>query len=200
MHVRPKLVALGLFLLFLTKTLAQIAKRDLRVRIPNYIGLRIVDGFGTIARGPTVLFDYESHPDAYVAAAQGDGRLAPTAVVDFPDVLVSTPSGAWRVWINASQLTQTRDHPGNGLQLIEIRVERDSVSGLTPDAITNRPDGSILADWSPSSNSPRLVRANQSTSERRGLRLNGVNYVLTVRGDEVPGRYTTVVTYLLTNP
>ncbi len=201
MHLRPMKVALGLLLLSIFQgALAQSATHDVTVRIPNYIGLKIVGESGNIARGASVVFDYESDPDAYVAAIEGDGRLAPTAVADFADVQVAVRGGAWRVWVGALQLTYGGDHVGNGLQLSDIRVERGAVSGLTPEAITFRPGGSILPGWNLSNSWQRIVIDNQSTGGWRSLGFSGLDYVLTVRGDEDPGRYTTVVYYLLTNP
>jgi len=201
MHRRSMQVALGLLLLsLLPSAFARSAAHDVAVRIPNYIGLKIVDAAGNIALGASVVFDYESDPDAYVAAIEGDGRLAPTSVVDFADVQVAVRGGAWRVWVGALQLAYAGEHTGSGLRLSDIRVERGAVSGLTPDAIDFRPGGSILTGWNMSNSWQRIVIDSQSTGGWRSLGFNGLDYVLTVQGDEDPGRYTTVVYYLLTNP
>lgn len=183
-----------------TAAFAQGVPHDIQVRIPNYIGLKIVDEAGDIALGAAVVFDYENAPEAYVAAIEGSGRLSPTNTVDFADVQVAVRGGSWRVFVGAFPLTYAGEHAGAGIQLADIRVERGAVSGLTPTAITHRPGGSMSAGWNMSNSWRRIARDAGSTGGWRSLGFNGLDYILTVQGDEDPGRYTTVVFYLLTNP
>lgn len=191
---------LPLALALAASALAQSATHDVTTRIPNYIGLKIVDAAGNIALGASVVFDYEADPDAYVAAVEGDGRLTPTAVIDYADVQVAVRGGTWRIWVGAFPLAYSGDHSGHGLALSDIRVERGAVSGLTPEAITFRPGGSINASWSLTNSWQRIALDSQTTGGWRSLGFNGLDYVLTVTGNEDPGRYTTVVFYLLANP
>lgn len=200
MHSLLTRVAIALLLLLPSVALAQGANHRVTTRTPNYIGLKIVDAAGNIALGAAVVFDYESDPDAYVAAVEGDGRLAPTSVVDFADVQVTVRGGWWRIWVGALQLTYAGDHIGAGLQLSDIRVQRGTVSGLTPTAITHLPGGTMSAAWNMTNSWQSIATDSGSTGGWRSLGFNGLDYVLTVQGDEDPGRYTTVVFYLLTNP
>jgi hypothetical protein len=193
-------VAFAVLLLLPSVALAQGADHRVVTRIPNYIGLKIVDEAGDIALGAAVVFDYESDPEAYVAAIEGSGRLSPTNAVDFADVQVAVRGGGWRVFVGAFPLSYAGDHAGAGLQLADIRVERGAVSGLTPTAITHLPGGSMSAAWNLSNSWRRIARDTGSTGGWRSLGFNGLDYVLAVQGDEDPGRYTTVVLYLLTNP
>jgi hypothetical protein len=200
MHSMLTRVALAVLLLLPSVALAQGADHRVVTRIPNYIGLKIVDDAGDIAANAAIVFDYESDPDAYVAAIEGDGRLSPTEVVDFADVQVAVRRGRWRVFVGALAITYAGDHAGAGLQLGDIRVERGSASGLTPDAVTHLPGGTMSAAWNLSNRWQRIANDTGSTGGWRSLGFNGLDYVLAVQGDEDPGRYTTVVFYLLTNP
>ena len=146
------------------------------------------------------MFDYEGDPEAYVAAIEGSGRLTPTDVVDFADVQAAVRRGGWRIFVGAFPLTYAGNHTGAGLQLSDIRVERGTVSGLTPTAITHLPGGTMSAAWNMTNGWQRIATDSGSTGGWRSLGFNGLDYVLTVQGDEDPGRYTTVVLYLLTNP
>ena len=194
----------GLLLLLVAAALgaaqAQSAGHDVRVRVPNYIGLKIVDDAGNIGLGAAVRFDFESDPDAYLDAILGDGEVRPTEVASFADVQVAVRGGSWRVWVRAQPLAYDGPGSGAGLRIADLVVRRGMASGLTPDAITIRPGGSILGTWSLTTSWQRIVNDNQSTHGWRSLGFNGLDYVLLVQGDEDPGRYATVVTYLLTNP
>ncbi len=179
---------------------AQTGSHTITTRIPNYIGLKIVDDTGNISMNPRVVFDFESNPTDYIDAVMGSGVLAPTSVSNFADVQVAVRQGTWRIWVGALQLTYNGSDTGTGLALSDIRVVRGAVSGLTPDAITIRPGGSINANWSLSNSWQRIALDSRSTNGWRSLGFNGLDYTLSVQGDESPGQYTTVVYYLLTNP
>jgi len=200
MYSPLKPVAVAILLLLPSVVLAQSADHRMVTRIPNYIGLKILDDVGNIAARSAVIFDYESDPDAYVAAIEGDGRLAPTGVVDFADVQVAVRGGRWRVFVGALAIAYAGDHAGAGLGLGDIRVERGSVSGLTPDAVAHRAGGTMTATWNLTNSWQRIANDSGSTGGWRSLGFNGRDYVLSVQGDEDPGRYTTVVFYLLANP
>ena len=196
----PTRIAVALLLLLPSTALAQTDSHNVVTRIPNYIGLKIVDAAGDIALNAAVVLDYESDPEAYVAAVEGTGRLTPTDVVDFTDVQVAVRRGTWRIFVGAFPLTYAGDHSGAGVRLADIRVERGTVSGLTPTAITHRPGGSMSTAWNMTNSWQRIALDSGTTGGWRSLGFNGLDYVLTVQGDEDPGTYTTVVFYLLTNP
>ena len=192
-----------LVLLVLTSLgLAQSDNHQVTVRIPNYIGLKIVDALGNINVYPnaSVTFDYASNPTAYMAAALGTQTLPPTLVTKFTDVQVAVRGGAsWSIRVNATPFTFTGTGTPAGFTLADIRVIRGAVSGLTADPSLLR--GPIqLSNWSLSTAWQTVFRSNGATIGWDSLGFNGQDYIIRVQGDEQPGQYVTMVTYELVFP
>jgi hypothetical protein len=168
------------------------------IRIPNYIGLKIVDATGNITNNASVVFDYASDPVTYRNATLGSQVLPPTQVVNFSDIQVVWRTGNWRVYVRATPLVFTGTGPGSGFVLGDIRVRRGLVSGKTPGpTIAN---ANVLTQWSLTTNWQRIVNESGGTQGWESLGFNGRDYEIRVQGNESDGQYTTVVTYLLTYP
>jgi len=178
--------------------LAQNASHQLEARIPNYIGLKIVDDLGLIALDAGVDFDYSTDLAGYNAAVAGPGRLQPTSVNRFADVQVVVRRGWWAVYVRATPLGYSGSRSGAGLALGDIRVTPGSASGLTPDAISNR--GTLRSSWNLRTNWRWIAFDRRPTRTWKSLGFNGLDYTVDVQGDEDPGSYQTTVTYLLVNP
>jgi hypothetical protein len=192
-----------LFILIITVFLAcgqaqQSDTHTTRIRIPNYIGLKIVDSTGNITNNASVIFDYAANPAAYQAATLGSQVLPPTQVVNFSDIQVVWRTGNWRVYVRATPLVFTGTGPGSGFVLGDIRVRRGIASGKTPGP-TIAP-GNVLTQWSLTTNWQRIVTESGGTQGWESLGFNGQDYEIRVQGNESDGQYATVVTYLLTNP
>lgn len=173
-----------------------------RVRIPNYIGLKIVDAAGNINVYPnaSVIFDYANDPATYYAASIGSQTLPPTQVNNFVDVQVAVRGGSsWSIQVRGTNLVFTGTGTASGFLLSDIRVNRGAVSGLTPDPSLLR--GPIkLTNWSLKTSYQTIFRSNGATMGWDSLGFNGQDYIIQVQGNEQPGQYTTVVTYRLTFP
>lgn len=190
------ILPIALLLATSTFALGQSAGNEVRVAIPDFIGLRIV-GPGTGPR--SVAFDYGTDPDAYFAAASTGTTLQPTAVNRFEDVQVnSTRNGRWRVQVVATAFAYTGPTGAAGLALADVRVERSRA----PDPIFAGPGNSAgyATSWSLSTTPTEIAHSRGSTSGWRSLGISGWDYRLHVDGDEAPGTYRTVVTYFLTAP
>ncbi len=199
--MHKKLLALALLLLSFVQ--AQTTdNHTVRVRIPNYIGLKIVDNLGNINVYPnaSVIFDYASNPATYYAATIGSQVLPPTQVNNFADVQVAVRGGAsWSISVRATNLVFTGTGAAAGFALNDIRVIRGAVSGLTADPSLLR--GPIkLTNWSLTNAYQTIFRSNGATMGWDSLGFNGKDYIIRVQGNEQPGQYTTVVTYRLTFP
>ncbi len=180
--------------------LAQSDDQTVDIRIPNYIGLKIINGSGNIALNSSVAFDYTADVNSYVAAVEGAGVLEPNVASDFEDIQVVVRRGRWYVFVRATPFSYTGPESGAGLNLSDIRVNRGLKSGLTPDAITARAGGWIRPSWSLSNNWQLIVSDRRSTLGWKSLGFNALDYSVAVQGDEDPGEYVTVVTYFLFNP
>jgi hypothetical protein len=194
-----------LFLLLTTVALAQVSDTDthqLRVRIPNYIGLKIVDSVGNINVSPSasVTFDYAANPNAYMAAVLGTQILPPTQIDRFADVQVAVRGGAsWSIRVRATPFVFTGTGVASGFNLSDIRVNRGAVSGLVTDASLLR-GGTRLSTWTLGTTNTTIFQTNGATMGWDSLGFNGQDYVINVQGDENPGQYVTIVTYELTFP
>jgi hypothetical protein len=170
-----------------------------RIRIPNYIGIKIVDATGNITNNASVIFDYSTDPATYRNATLGSQVLPPTQVVNFSDVqVVWRSTGNWRVYVRATPLVFTGIGPGSGFNLNDVRVRRGVVSGKTlGPTIAN---ANVLTTWSLTTNWQRVVNESGGTQGWESLGFNGRDYEILVQGNEKDGQYATVVTYLLTYP
>jgi hypothetical protein len=178
---------------------AQSATHDVRVAIPDVIGIRIL-GAGTGPR--SVIFDYAAAPDTYLAAVASDGQLPPTRIDRFDGIEVrTTRNGRWYVEVVATPLAYVGPDTLTGLALGDIRVDRGAVFGLVPDLI-DHPGAADwnLPSWQLSTTARQIVSNRGATGGWRSLGFGGRDYVLTIDGDEAPGTYTTTVTYFLTAP
>jgi hypothetical protein len=175
---------------------------QVQVRIPNYIGLKIVDSAGNINVYPnaSVTFDYVANANAYMTAVLGTQTLPPTQVTKFADVQVAVRGGAsWSIRVKATPFVFTGTGPASGFNLADIQVRRGAVSGLIADPSLLR-GGTQLTTWSLSTTSQTIFQTNGATIGWDSLGFNGQDYVIKVQGDEQPGQYVTVVTYELTFP
>ena len=178
---------------------AQGAAHDLSVTLPDVVGIRVVGG-GSGAR--SVVFDYAGDPGSYLGAVQAGSVLLPTGVTRFTDVQVNaTRNGRWNVEVVASPLTYVGPGSGTGVNLADIVVVRGVRSGLVQDAISGPGNSAgYVTEWRLATDPQRIAFSRGSSGGWRSLGFNGWDYGLTVDGDEDPGTYTTVVTYLLTAP
>lgn len=185
-----------LSLLLLINTVAAQASGDhsTSVRIPNYIGLKIIDGAGNLGGGASVIFDYATDVNTYTNLVNaGGGRLAPTDVVNFEDIQVATRGGNWRIY---TRTTSTTGFVNNTFRLRDVRVRPGTVSNLTrSSAIT-----SFSNTWRLSTNWRLIARGRGATQGWDSLGFNGYDYTINIQGDEDPGDYSATVMYLLFFP
>jgi hypothetical protein len=197
-------------LLILITTLLAFAQAQLsdnhtvRVRIPNYIGLKIVDSAGNITNNAGVVFDYAADPATYQAAVLGSQVLPPTQVNNFDDIqVVWRRNTNWRIQVRATNLVFTGTGPATGFNLADIRIRRGAVSGMSPGPAVGAPTilaSNILSQWTLSNAWQTVVSESGATRGWESLGFNGEDYEILVQGDETPGQYTTVVTYRLVSP
>ena len=192
-----KVLTLIFSLLLLVNTAAAQASGDhsTRVRIPNYIGLKIVDAAGNLGGGASVIFDYATDVNTYTNLVEaGGGTLSPTNVLAFEDIQVATRGGNWQIY------TRTTFSSGfaasAGFTLNDVRVKRGSVSSLTPSSALRR----LSNSWPLSTNWRRIARGRGATQGWDSLGFNGYDYTITIQGDEDPGEYVATVMYLLFYP
>jgi hypothetical protein len=175
-----------------------------RVRIPNYIGLKIVDAAGNITNNAGVTFDYAANPVAYQAAVLGTQVLPPTLVSNFDDIqVVWRRNTNWRIQVQATNLVFTGTGPATGFNLADIRVRRGVFSGKTPGPVVGAPTiavANVSSQWSLSNAWQTIVNESGATRGWESLGFNGNDYEIRVQGDETQGQYTTVVTYRLVSP
>ena len=179
---------------------AQSASHRVAVSVPSYLGIRIVGAGGAPTR--SVVFDYASEAQNYVAAVDSGSTLLPTNVTRFDDIEVNVVGfGLWSVYVEATAFAYSGSGSGAGLELADIRLNRGSASGLSQDAITIFWIlGSYDTTWTLAENPQRIARSLLGTGGWRSLGFNGWDYSLTVDGDEDAGNFTTTVTYYLTFP
>lgn len=171
------------------------AHHDIRIRIPNYVGIKIIDASGNLTGAAGVTFDYTTDPSTYFTAAEQNDELPPTSVSAFEDVQVFKTRGWWSVYVRATNLSFDGVPQGwsRGLDVDDIRVRRGSASGLSPGV------AGVENGWRLESYYQRIAHSRQGTGGWQSLGFNGEDYLLSVNGDEDPGTYITQVTYLLTN-
>jgi hypothetical protein len=189
----------------LTCVQAQLSDtHTVRVRIPNYIGLKIIDSSGGITNNAGVVFDYAANPAAYQAAVLGTQVLPPTLVNNFADIqVVWRRNTNWRVQVQATNLVFTGTGPATGFNLADIRVRRGAVSGKVPGPAVGAPTiatANVSSQWTLSNAWQTIVNESGATRGWESLGFNGQDYEILVQGDETQGQYTTVVTYRLVSP
>ena len=179
--------------------MAQRGDHTTRIRIPNYIGIKIIDAAGNIRSNASVEFNYEDDGTdllTYVNLIEaGGGTLPPTEVVEFEDIQVATRGGGeWRIY------TRTLNPVGftnaSGFRLNDVRVNPGSVSGLTRGASI----AAMLGGWNLRTNWRYIVRGQGATQGWDSLGFNGYDYTIQVQGDEEPGEHRATVEYLLFFP
>lgn len=195
----PRLLVLIVVVVLAGAALGQ-GRHDLSVRLPEYLGIAIVDGAGGYVLGasalrPKVEFDYEADPVAYWAQAEVGGSLPPSAVYDFSDLRVRVQRGVWLLLVQADPLVYGGPGTGAGLVLGDVRVAPGSASGLAPGFT-----GVRAAAWRLDTTPRAIALGWGSTVGWASLGFNGLDYLLDVQGDEDAGTYATVVTYTLLNP
>lgn len=191
-----KLIAVAAFLGF-NLGIAQTDSHSTTVRIPNYIGLKIVDGAGNLAANPAVNFDFTSDINPYLAAiAAGGAQVAPSSVVDFADIQVRRTGSFWRILMRVESVSGFA--PASGIAIADLRVNRGAVSGLSPSAAFSRgPLTFILSSWQLSTSYQTIARGQGATSHWDSLGFNGLDYTLYLNGNETPGQHRLIVRYLM---
>lgn len=180
---------------------AQTDNHTTNVRIPNYIGLKIVDSAGDLAANPAVNFDFTSDINPYLAAISAGGdEVAPTSVVDFEDIQVRRTGAFWRILVRVESVSGFA--PGSGIAVNDLHVYRGTVSGLSPSAAFSAPGflGNftfIQNDWTFSTNYQTIARGYGATAHWDSLGFNGLDYTLNINGNETPGQHSLVVRYLM---
>ncbi len=188
-----------MILAFVCCAQAQSDTHTTRIRIPNYIGLKIVNAAGNITNNAGVTFDYAADPVTYQAAVLGSQVLPPTQVQNFEDIqVVWRRNTNWRIQVSATNLIFTGTGPATGFNLADIRVRRGLVSGKTPGP-TIAP-ANVSTQWSLTTAWQTIVAESGATQGWESLGFNGKDYEIRVQGDETSGQYTTVVTYRLVSP
>jgi len=189
-----------LMLMFGSLAAAQRGDHTTRIRIPNYVGIKIVDGAGNINRNASVEFNYEDDGTDLVTFMNvieaGGGTLPPTEVIEFEDIQVATGgAGNWYIY------TRSRNPIGfgaaSGLRLNDVQVTPNSASSLLrSDRIQ------IMRNtWNLNHNNWYILAIGLgSTRGWDSLGFNGYDYAMTVQGDEQPGDYRVSVEYLLFTP
>ena len=178
---------------------AQRGDHTTSIKIPNYIGLKIVNGAGDIRTNASVEFNYEDDGTDLVtymnAIEAGGGTLPPTEVIEFEDIQVATRGGGeWRIYTRS--LNPVGFAADSGFRLNDVRVNPGSVSGLTRSARIN----AMLGGWDLRTNYRYIVRGRGATQGWDSLGFNGHDYVIRVQGDEQPGEHQVSVEYLLFFP
>ncbi len=198
-------ILLTIILMLLAYAQAQLSDtHTVRVRIPNYIGLKIVDAAGNITNNAGITFDYAANPAAYQTAVVGSQVLPPTLVSNFDDIqVVWRRNTNWRVQVQATNLVFTGTGPATGFNLADIRIKRGAVSGKTPGPAVGAPTiavANVSTQWTLSNAWQTIVNESGATRGWESLGFNGRDYEILVQGDETQGQYTTVVTYRLVSP
>jgi hypothetical protein len=174
---------------------AQTQTHEVRVRVPDVIGLRNV-GAGTGPR--SVTFDYATDPDGYFAAVDGGGSLTPTAVSRFDDVEVNaTRKRRWRITVQATAFTYVGPSSPAGLALADVLVERSRPQNAI---VGQGNSASYATTWALSTSATEIASRTGATGGWRSLGISDRDYRVAVDGDEAPGTYHTVVTHSLTTP
>lgn len=190
---RTTALILGIFLLVGSAAMAQTDQHDVTIKVPNLLSVRILDGTGNNpASTPSVEFDYQTDPTAYIAAVnRGGGSLNPTQVSRFSDVVVFSNRSGWDVNVSASSIQYNDDYAlsttGQGIDLADIQVVPSGTTGTGVSANSSFD----LATTTP-------IASGGRTQGWSSLGFSGADYRLAVNGDEDPGTYTTTVTFSIT--
>ena len=179
---------------------AQLADHEVKLNIPSYLGIRIVNSANVPLGSPAVTFDYTSDVARYTDAYEGSGFIGTSRVTDFADVQVSVRTGfgfpLWYVQVGATPLSYRGDQQGTGLELDDIEVVRGSVSGLNQQAVAW---GEVKDRWT--LGTPQWIAYSLlGTYGWQTLGFNGLDYRVAVDGDEEPGEYSTTVSYTIFYP
>lgn len=149
------------------------ASHELRVTIPQVVGIRIQSTPAAEVVPTTVVFDYadSGNQAAYLAAiGSGVGNWLPPTGYSLGEVEVLAVGTGWRVTVAASgSLTTT------GIDLDQVRVTPTAGAAFLLDSVSNIATGTATA-WS-------------------GLGISGASYELFVDGTEDAGDDTITVTY-----
>ena len=174
------------------------ASHDVRVRIPDLLMLRIVDGTGnnTVA-APVVGFDFDTNAAgraAYMTVVE-DGAAAdlePTSS-NFGDIVVLSNRASWTVDVAAADFTFTDNVATDGVDVDAYGLALSDISV----AITGA-DTSVGASFTLGTNQD--IASGSRTTGWRSLGIAASGYRITVNGDEAPGTYVATVTYTVTAP
>ncbi len=184
-----------------SRAAAQSAEHDVKVGIPSFFGIRIVNDANVPRGSPAVNFDYASDVAAYTEAYEGSGYIGASNVTDFADVQVSVRTGfglpLWYVEVTASPLEYRGAAQGAGFALEDIQVVRGAVSGLNQSAVAW---GRISGAWALSTDPQEVALSIFGTRGWQTLGFSGQDYRVKVDGDEDPGEYSTTVTYAIFYP
>lgn len=183
------------------------ASHDVSVTIPIDYGIRLIRNAGTFPEPYTVTFNYGTDLAAYQAAVTSGDPLIPT-YTNVSDVTVRAngDGSEWCVFVSATAFPAA-----SGLSVSDISVTRDKgpVSGLQAPGWLFSPKnkGRQIKTWVMSTTDVEVgcSQANTPSSKKSGdgwvsLGFNGLDYELTVDGDEEPGTYTSVITYTIVYP
>ncbi|MCA9329452.1 MAG: hypothetical protein KC422_12450 [Trueperaceae bacterium] len=184
-------IALTIVALFLTFAQAQTDNHSLKISIPNYVGIKIVDSAGKIAVNASVDFDFEADFTSYaVAVAAGGADLSPTAVNGFSDIQVFTTQSAY--WYVRTRAVVSSGFTG-GINVGDISVDPGSVSGLS------RGTGFswVNPGWSLRTNWRTIAYGFFSTMGWSSIGFNGQDYKISVQGNESVGTHSLTVYYQL---
>ena len=180
---------------------AQSFEHEVKLEIPSFLGIRIVNDANVPRGSPAVTFDYTSDAATYADAFEGAGFVRTSDVNDFADVQVSVRTGfgfpLWYVQVQAAPLRYRGDLQGAGLDLGDIEVVRGSVSGLNQQAVAW---GQVKDRWALSEAGEWVAYSLLGTYGWQTLGFNGLDYRVNVDGDEEPGEYSTTVTYAIFYP
>ena len=166
------------------------ASHSVTIQIPDVLFLRITNGTDNAAvTGAIVNFDFASNPDAIIEyldhVAEGGGWIESTDDdAAFDDVIVFSNRAGWRVTVQATAFATA------GFSLANVRV--------TPDG-TNETSATVLEDWTLAA-TQNIATGGLRTEGWESLGFSADAYEINLDGTELPGDYTTTVTYTIAQP
>lgn len=173
---------------------AQSESHDVTIKIPEMLGVRIVDSGGDLATNPGVTFDYQdaAYEQDYIDAVNAGGDdLDPTAVTQFAGLQVLYNAGGWHLTAAMGAITFTDDFSasllGSGISASDITVTPTGTPGAGVTNVVSSFDLSTTSD----------IATGSNTTGWSEVGISGDDYTLTVNGDEDPGTYTATVTFTL---
>ncbi len=168
------------------------ASHGVDIRIPNVLFLRITDGDSNASLENTVVnFDFVTEIDAYldhVTAVSDDAADPWIGSTDddpaFGDVIVfSNRNNDWHVTVVATDT-------GFGLSNIRVSPSGDNESDAAE-------VGSL---WTLSTTAEDIFTGGGRTNGWKSLGFSADDYEIRLDGTELPGDYSTVVTYTIVQP